>query len=313
MSDRDLILTLAKVIIAAAWADGEVTREEINSLKDLLFHLPRTGYKQGPQVTGKEWAMLEMYMETPVNEAERRRLVEELKGALRTPRDRELALTALEELVWADGVVSEEERTVMEEIRSAIASVDLGILAQVGRLITGPLQRRAAATAAGPNREADLEDFIKNRVYFAVKQHLQSSDGELNIDEAELRKLSLAGALLARVAHSDRSISDEEFDATVAALQTGWGVKQEAAAFVAEIAVSQVSAGVDYFRLTREFTTSTTNQERRRFLDVLFAVASADGEISFDETEEIREIAYGLNLSRRQFINAKVDASAQTG
>ena len=41
MSDRNLIFTLAKVIIAAAWADGQVSHEEVNSLKDLLFQLPR--------------------------------------------------------------------------------------------------------------------------------------------------------------------------------------------------------------------------------------------------------------------------------
>jgi len=66
MSDKNLILTLAKVIIAAAWADGEMTLEEINSLKELLFRLPRAG---GVQITGREWAMLEMYIESPPADA----------------------------------------------------------------------------------------------------------------------------------------------------------------------------------------------------------------------------------------------------
>ena len=74
MSDKNLILTLAKVIVAAAWADGEMTLEEINSLKDLLFQLPHAG---GVQITGREWARLEMYIESPVGAAERARLVEQ--------------------------------------------------------------------------------------------------------------------------------------------------------------------------------------------------------------------------------------------
>ena len=48
MVDSNLILTLSKVIISTAWADGEVSHEEINSLKDLLFRLPN--------ITGREWA-----------------------------------------------------------------------------------------------------------------------------------------------------------------------------------------------------------------------------------------------------------------
>jgi len=40
MTDRNLIITMGKVIVAAAWADGTVDAEEINSLKDLLFMLP---------------------------------------------------------------------------------------------------------------------------------------------------------------------------------------------------------------------------------------------------------------------------------
>jgi uncharacterized membrane protein YebE (DUF533 family) len=55
MSDATFILTLGKVIIAAAWADGEVAHDEMNCLKDLLFRLPG--------LTGREWAMLEMYTE----------------------------------------------------------------------------------------------------------------------------------------------------------------------------------------------------------------------------------------------------------
>jgi hypothetical protein len=33
----ELIETLAKVIIAAAWADEELAPEEVDSLKDILF------------------------------------------------------------------------------------------------------------------------------------------------------------------------------------------------------------------------------------------------------------------------------------
>jgi uncharacterized tellurite resistance protein B-like protein len=303
MSDKNLILTLAKVIIAAAWADGEMTLEEINSLKDLLFRLPRAG---GVQIAGREWARLEMYIESPVGAAERARLVELLQAALRTSKDRALALSALEDLIQADGAVTDEERAVMEEIKTAIEAVDVGVIGQLGRLIRGTVQRRSQAVAEAPNREEYFEDFIKNKVYYAVRQRLNLGQVDVDIPEADLRKLSLAGGLMARVAHVDREVTEGEFDMMVHALQAGWEITQKAATFVAEVAVSKVSADLDYFRLTRQFSTSTTGDERARFLDVLFAVADADGHVSHHEIEEIRRIARSLNLTHKQFIGAKL-------
>jgi uncharacterized tellurite resistance protein B-like protein len=305
MSDRTLILALAKVIIAAAWADGQVTLEETNSLKDLLFRLPRTSRKHGRRITAREWATLEIYMESPIDGTERARLVEELQATLRAPRDRELALAALDDLIHADGEVSKEELAVMKEIRSALDAVDLSIVGQLGRLIRGPIQRRTQAVASGPNREHHVEDFIKNKVYYAVRRRLNLGEAELAIPETELRKLSLAGGLMAQVAQVDQEITEDEFDIIARALQTDWGISEEAAALVTEVAVSEVSADLDFFRLTREFTTSTTEAERVRFLDVLFAVAKADGHISLAENSEIIRIASSLNLTRQQFIDAK--------
>ncbi len=187
MSDKNVILTLAKVIIAAAWADGEMTLEEINSLKELLHRLPHAGLDRGTQITGREWAMPEMYIESPVGAAERARLVELLRAALRTPKDRALALSALEDLIQADGVVTSEERAVVEEIKTAIEAVDLGIIGQLGRLIRGTVQRRSQAAANAPNREEYFEDFIKNKVYYAVQQHLNLGEVDLAANESDVQ------------------------------------------------------------------------------------------------------------------------------
>jgi len=46
--------------------------------------------------------------------------------------------------------------------------------------------------------------------------------------------------------------------------------------------------------------------ERKRSIESLFALSKAEGKMSNEEIEEIRKIAYGLNLSHREFINAKL-------
>jgi uncharacterized tellurite resistance protein B-like protein len=296
---KRLIMTLAKVVIAAAWADGEISHDEINCLKDLLFQL------RGLDARG--WASLEIYMSSPVSPKERERLLNELKHLIRSSRDKQLALQALDDMVHADGVITESEQQVVEEIKAAIDSASVGIFGGVGNLVSASLERRSKALA--PNRELEFDDYVRNKILFNLRQRLADQNLDLDIPEEELKKLSLTGGLMARVAHVERQATRAEVDAMVEAMKQGWTISPEAAAFVAEVAVSEAALEVDYFRLTREFFACTSAEERARLLDILFAVAAADGEVSFAETEEIRRISSGLKLSHKQFINAKLKAT----
>ncbi len=297
MSRQSLILALAKVLVAAAWADGDLDHEEVNSMKDLLWRLP--------QLTARQWASLQIYLEAPIDEAERARLVAELQTALRSPQDRALALGTLDEMLHADGEVTEEEERVAAEIREAIEAVDVGLFS---RLVKGMTQRRTEATAGAPNREDYLDDFIQNKVYYGVRRRLALGEGELDGDEAVLRTLSLAGGMMAQVARVNPDVTDDQVATMVDALQRHWHLTEEEAAFVAGVAVSETATLLDRYRLARRFAEASSQEERAEFLEVLFAVAAADGDLSHEETEEIREISYWLKLSHRDFIEAKLKA-----
>lgn len=305
MSDRTLIFTLAKVIVAAAWADGQVSTEEVNSLKDLLFQLPRAGKEGGLQMSGQEWQRLEMYIDQPIDAAERARLIADLQDALRSPRDRQLVRQALDEMVHIDGQITPEEEAIVAEVKQAIDAVNLNLFMQLGRMVGGAMARRTAVADA-PNRERQFEDFIKNKVFYAVSHRLHVEQSKLDMPEADLRKLSLAGGLMAKVAHVDQDVSEAEFAAMVQALQTHWEVDEKTAVFITEVAISEAAKKLDHHRTVRQFASRTTPEERRHFLDVLFAVAVADGLAAYDEIEEIRAIARTLNLTREAFIEAKL-------
>ncbi len=90
--DQAVILTLAKVLVAAAWADGELSNDEINSMKrDLLTKIPNLSTQQ--------WASVAIYMDSPVDEAERTRLVQQLRSQITTPLGKQLVFEALDDLV----------------------------------------------------------------------------------------------------------------------------------------------------------------------------------------------------------------------
>jgi uncharacterized tellurite resistance protein B-like protein len=306
MTEKEFVMTLAKVIIAAAWADGQITNEEVNSLKDLIFHLRQSGFDDVNQLNAQEWARLEMYIETPVDDEERARLVVDLQNALHSTRQKEIARQTLRRVMEADGVVSDSEEEVLAEIEKAIDSVGTGFFGDLERLVGGAVNKRSRAVADAPNRERYFDDFIKNKVFYSLCQRLQIDKSDLKLPEDELRVLSLVGGLMAKVAYVDREVTEAEFDGMAQAIETIWEVSPQLAAFVAEVAVSAVDEVYDSFRMTRELMDSTNEEERRKLLDVLFAVASADGQISYDETEEIRKIARGVNLTHKDFIDSKM-------
>jgi uncharacterized tellurite resistance protein B-like protein len=298
MSNSHVIMALAKVMVAAAWADGNVSLDEVNSLKDLLFQLP--------DMTASDWAQIDIYIDSPVEEVERIRLEEDLRQALSSPAEREQAQRALQQIVQADGGITPAEQAVVDEMQAALDQAQVGGLSSLSGFLRGRTRRRAQAVADAPNREAYLDDFVKNKIYYDVTRRLAAENAGSEISQESLRKLSLAGGLMARVAFVDRQVTSAERELILHALQENWGLSSLEAQVVAEAALSEISKGMDYFRLTRQFFEVTTEEERLGFLDVLFAVTASDGGATFDEIEEIRSIANGLKLTHQQFIAAKL-------
>ena len=324
--DKTLIETLGKVIITVAWADGKITRDETECLRDLLFEYQHTltfsfnlgqelsteiaGFSQESTghnfgLTSKYQAFFDMYTESPIGDDERERLVQELREAVSTQEDKALVLATLKSMVEADGKITDDEQVLLDGIITDVESVDTGIFAALRRLLPEALQRRALAVSDAPNREKYFEEFLKNKVYYEVRRRLDLGEGNLEIADEELRKLSMAGGLMARVAQVDHIVLNEEKDKIISVLQEHWGLDQQAGTFVAEVAIAEGATHFDYLRMSREFMEITERAERTTFLEVLFAVAHADGRISDEEIKEINEIADYLLLSRNRVREAR--------
>lgn len=306
MADRDMILTLAKVLIAAAWVDGEVTTDEINSLKGLLRRLKSIGYERGIELTGREWATLDMYSETPVGAEERGRLLVELQDRIRTGNQKKLAIQAIRDLMSADGEITGDEQAVLLEVEQALGEVSVGLFGMVDKLVGGRSRERRAALRSAPNREQFFDDFLRNKVYYELARHMGEESPELGLSQEEQRKLGLAGGLMAKVAHIDGELSQSEFETMVATIRSHWALDEKGASFVAEVALASIHDTYDVTRIMGSLADSSEEAERCQILSALFAVAAADGEISFDEHEEIRVISRGLRLSHEDFIAAKL-------
>jgi len=295
MTDRTFVLDLARLVVAAAWADGELKNEEINSLKDLLFGLE--------EVSGKEWKSIEMYMNSPPSPEQTEQLAQKVLSSIRSEQDRALVLNTLEKLFASDGVVSEEERDFLDKLRGEMEATPTGFMQRFVETIKRALGKRAE-TPADDTAGGNLDDYIRNRIYHELKRRGEAE--QLELPAETIKKLCLAGGLMAMVGAVDSQISREESKKIEQILQDYWGISQPQAYLVMLAAVSGALGGLDYYRLTRGFYECTDYQQRKDFLKCLFQVANASDKTSRDETEQIRRIAYSLKLNNRDFIEAKL-------
>jgi uncharacterized tellurite resistance protein B-like protein len=301
MSQEIFTMDLSKLLIATAWVDGKLQNEEINSLKDLIFSL------EG--INAEQWAELEIYIDSPVTSQERSELLDKVLGQVKTEKDKAFVIDTLEKLVQADGVVGDKETEVMNEFREEIASAKTGVLASITQLIKGAINKRSDQYLSSTQREAMLDDFMKNTIYYQLVSDAKEKGIEINLDDQKIRKLCFAGGLMAKVAAVDSEISDEEIAAMKKYLSVLWKLSEVEAELVAEISCQRTLKGIDYYRLTRGFCECTNYDERRIFLACLFQIANACKKTSFDETEEIRTISQSLKLAHKDFIAAKVTVS----
>jgi uncharacterized tellurite resistance protein B-like protein len=298
MADQSFILELGKLLIGAAWADGTLSATEINGLKELLFQLP--------EISGEEWMELELYMVSPVSEDERQRLLNRVLGRMTSQTDKTLALQALEKLVPDDAQASDRQTEVVKQLREDIDGASAGFLEHLRRPLRMVLRLRGQHYTHEHDRESRLEDFIKNTIYFQVTMELRDQGMTLELEDSEIRKLCLAAGLMARVAGVDQQVSLEERNIMKDILKSEWKLSDEHAKLVVDISHHRVFRGLDGVRLVKGFNNVTTLSERRDFLRCLFAVANAADQTSFEEIEEIRSIAKGMELSHQDFIDAKL-------
>jgi len=298
MPDREFIMDLAKLLIAAAWADGRLQNEEINALKDLLFNLK--------DVTGDEWSHLEIYMDSPVGPEEREKLLATVLEQIESEEDKELVVTTLENLFQADGIVTGEEITFLDEVKKGVLDVDTGVLARLSKMITTAISGRGRTYSSAAQRESQIDDYIENNVYYHLKSESEKKGIKFDLPSEQVKKLCLAAGILARISAVDANISEDEKRTIKDVLSKQWHLSEQQAEIVTEISCDRNLKGLDYFRLTRGFFDCTTLDERRSFIKCLFRIANVSEKTSHDEIEEIRKISNSLKLTHKDFIEAKL-------
>lgn len=133
--------------------------------------------------------------------------------------------------------------------------------------------------------------------------------------EEEHIKTSCIAGLLARLAHMDRRVCELERQYMVNALTNKSSISVEEAQAVIEIALKNVEnlGGLDNHLYVHPLRSLLAADEKFALVCALFDLAGADGVVENNESEEIRVIAKGLDLSTQHFLAARATVANKLG
>lgn len=286
-----------KVLACMAWADEELARSEINLIGRLMHDF---------QLSGDERLQVEMYLDEKVDAEEARRVTQRFLARVRRPAHRRQLVTTIENLLDSDEHRAPEEQAWLQELHDSIAESSGSFLLDGLRSVLRIGSAEVAGSESG--RESYLHDFIHNRVLFKLRHRVGAEilEGETKPDK--LKELTLCAAFLARVGYVDENFLPQERQFIEKLLGEVWGLSPSLAEAVCGVAMETANGNVDLFRLLQETKATLSRNRRKTLLEALFALALAEEKMTGQEIEEIRKIAYGLELTHREFINAKLKA-----
>lgn len=290
---NSLEFKLAKLLIAAAWADGDIHTDEINVLKDLIFNLAG--------ISGEDWQLLELYMDSPVSEEETLHLLEDVMAMVSNSSDKLLISNTLRELIESDGNATKEEEQFIKKVEQALAGVRTNPVSMLGGFLKKSLSFKSKDV---PKREKHFHEYVKNTVYYQL--HHDDKHRKFTVDDSFLRKLCLKAGLLARVCFQDGEPDAEEIKTVTNVLKELGNISEEEASMLVEAGFNRAARGLDYGHICRSYFEITEYEERCDFLNVLFKAAAASNGSCHEEIETIRDISIHLKIPHSKFVEAKL-------
>lgn len=112
------------------------------------------------------------------------------------------------------------------------------------------------------------------------------------------RLVASAAYILARAAHADLEISEDESRAIERELQRDGALEEATAVLVTEMAKLQARTvgGTEDYVVTREFKALATEAQRIDVMRACFVIGAASGEISAEEAATLNQIAGELDI-----------------
>jgi len=286
-------LTLLKILTVIAWADGEIAPSELNILKSFYrkFNLSR-----------EEIDALTPYLRSPLSEKEQADLFRRFAAEVNSPGDKKEFLQAMQSMAAADGEIHEQEQALLRQLASLIEGTSFT------EKTLGKIRNVLSRVIFKPAREKNpqLQKYFKSIVLNKIDLKAAGEKHKISLPEDRVYLACLFGVLLGAVAFTDENFSAEEKNALREVLQAHYSFSGQELGIILDVLQEQAARGFDFYEVVTEFNRLVSYPERMKLMDCFFEISAADGDLGYEEVEEIRRITKAMRIPHKEFIDCKM-------
>ncbi len=282
---------LGKLLIAAAWSDGEINRAELNCLKSLVLQMPN--------ITFEDWRKLKIYLAYPITGNEQESIVRDFVSHVYNGNHKKRALRAIIEIIEADGEVTVQEKAFAEEIEKAITKGFSSLLRTIKFFLfkSSILKERGWKNKSG--RDRMIHEFFDNPIYFVFRKAILVEQLEVDYSKPYLQKVCLFAGILCWFAQEDEAISLDEEEKILDILISRCELNEKLAKCILKVA-SKINVSEMHLRdLVVTLRDSSTKQECDDFFQDTMKLVLIDDELSVTELECLRTVALYLEIDSK--------------
>ncbi len=274
-----ILLSVGKVIIAIAWADGAIQEAEIKCLRALLSELPN--------IPSEYVEALESLLKRPIEPNEREIILDEFAHLVTHHKERNFAFYWLERIINAKG----EHNPLEMEIYSAINN----------RFLKHSLEHIDAPISNDNKVPRTTDERAIANIEIAFNEARKFIPHDL-LSDALLRRMLMIGVLATRITLADYRIDETEIEQLKEFIRRQTGLdKKHAFQLACLILVHDIKEDVEVLALCKILKTNSSLEERNHWLDQLLRISQQDGIIVDNEMNQIINIAAALGVCQNHF------------
>ena len=144
---------------------------------------------------------------------------------------------------------------------------------------------------------AAIQRFFTNRI----------DPGHRDVRQTDQHRLQVAtGALLVEMMRTDVECTEGERAVVLGALRDKFELTEEETHELMELAEAEADDAIDHYQFTSLIKTGFSQEQKRKVVEYLWAVAYADANVDKHEEYLVRKIANLIGVSHKEFIEAKL-------
>lgn len=135
----------------------------------------------------------------------------------------------------------------------------------------------------------------------------QIDPGHRDVRRSDQHRLQVAtGALLVEMMRTDVECTEGERAVVLGALRDKFELTEEETHELMELAEAEADDAIDHYQFTSLIKTGFSQEQKRKVVEYLWAVAYADANVDKHEEYLVRKIANLIGVSHKEFIEAKL-------